>query len=156
MKKSNNHLDVKVNEYKIAIEKYQNVPLYARVEIFIAVMVVILQIATFTQLIHQYDTTSIIAILITLFVAYVATDFINGFVHMIVDNSINYKSVVGPYVAAFKLHHTRLTYQNKHLIKIYFYESGHKIWLFFYLGLLYFSQQLHIYFYKFMISYSLL
>ena len=142
MKKSNSHLDVKIKEYKIAIEKYQNVPLYTRVEIFIAVMVVSLQIATFTQLIHQYDATSIITILITLFIAYIATDFINGLVHMIVDNSTNYTSVVGPYVAAFHLHHTRLTYQNKHVIKIFFYESGHKIWLFFYLWILCFSQHL--------------
>lgn len=129
-------LEIKTNEYKTAIEKYNNVVLYQRVEIFIAVAIIALQILTSIKLFQSYSATSMLAIILTIFAAYIATDFISGLVHMMVDNNTNYASLTGPFVAAFHLHHANLIYQNNHPLKIYFYESGHKFWLFFYLLIL--------------------
>jgi hypothetical protein len=72
----------------------------------------------------------------TLAFAYIATDFINGLVHMFMDNNTHYTSCFGPLIADFHLHHYKLSYQQKHPIKIYFTESGYKVWLAFYLLLL--------------------
>jgi hypothetical protein len=74
-------------------------------------------------------------------IAYIATDFINGLVHMIVDNTNHFTSAVGPFIAAFHLHHYKLKYKEAHAFKIYFYESGHKFWLVVYLLLLIFAQK---------------
>src|SRR3990167_465873 len=128
-----NHLANKIKDYEAAIEKYKNISWYTRIEIFFSIVVMTLQIVTIVTLFHQYNATSFIAIIFTLLISYFFTDFINGLVHMIVDNNQSYSSIVGPFVAAFHLHHVKLTYQNKHPLKIYFYESGHKIWLVFYL-----------------------
>ena len=76
----------------------------------------------------------------TLIFSYLLTDFINGFVHMIVDNSTNYSSFLGPFVAAFHTHHAKLKYKEPNPIKIYYYKSGHKIWLVVYLCMLCFIQ----------------
>lgn len=128
------HLAIKIKEYGIAIEKYKNIAWYTRIEFFFSIVIITLQSATTVNLCQQYHTTSLLAIIVTLFIAYFLTDFINGLAHIIADNNENYaSSIVGPYYAAFKLHHIKLTYQNNPLLKVYFYESGHKIWLVFYL-----------------------
>lgn len=132
-KNKNNNDDVKTKEYKVAIEKYNRMARYSRIEFCASVIIITLQIATTIKLFQHYNATNIITIIITVFIAYSATDFINGFTHMIVDNSTNYTSIVGPFVAAFHLHHSKLIYQDKHPVKIYFFESGHKLWLVFYL-----------------------
>lgn len=133
-------LALKIKQYEVAIEKYKNIPWYTRFEFFFSIIVITLQIITSVKLFQQYNSTNILAIVITLFFSYFLTDFINGFVHMIVDNNDHYTSIVGPFVAAFHLHHVKLTYQNKHPLKIYFYESGHKIWLVFYLMIIFIIQ----------------
>lgn len=137
---SDPHLANKIREYEVAIEKYKNIPWYTRIEIFFSILIITLQIATTVKLFHQYSTTSIFAITVTIVVSYFLTDFINGFAHLIADNAQNYTSIVGPFYAAFHLHHIKLTYQNKHPLKIYFYESGHKIWLVFYLIIIFLAQ----------------
>ncbi len=134
------HLAIKIKEYEVAIEKYKNIPWYTRVEFFFSIIIITLQIATMMTLLHQYSTTSIVAVVVTLFVSYFLTDFINGIAHLIADNAQNYTSIVGPFYAAFHLHHIKLTYENKHPVKIYFYESGHKIWLVFYLIIIFLAQ----------------
>jgi hypothetical protein len=65
--------------------------------------------------------------------AYIVTDFVNGLVHMYMDNNTNYTSWVGPFVSAFHLHHSKPIYAKRHPIKVYFYESGTKFWLLAYL-----------------------
>lgn len=142
------HLEIKINEYKVALEKYHTVFWYARTEIIASIIVVTLQIATFITLFLQYNASNLIAIIITILIAYIATDFINGIVHMIADNTTNYTSFIGPFFAAFHLHHAKLIYQRKHPIKIYFYESGHKLWLVFYLLIIFIVQHcVHLNFY---------
>lgn len=135
------YLEKKTQEFKIAIEKYNKIPWYVRIEIAASCIIILLQIATTFALFESYTTTRIPVILATLIITYIATDFINGFVHMVVDNHANYTAITGPFVATFHLHHLKLTYQNKHPLKIYFYESGHKLWLVFYLLLIFIVQQ---------------
>ena len=139
-KNQHNNDDIKTKEYKIAIEKYNRMARYSRIEFCASIIIITLQIATSIKLFQHYNATSIIAIIITVFIAYIATDFISGLVHMIVDNNTNYSSLVGPFVAAFHLHHSKLIYQEKHPVKIYFFESGHKLWLVFYLLALFIIQ----------------
>jgi len=61
--------------------------------------------------------------------SYFLTDFINGYVHMYMDNNDSYDSVVGPFIASFHLHHKTPSYRNFSIFKIYFNESGTKFWL---------------------------
>ena len=63
------------------------------------------------------------------FVAYFLTDFINGLVHMYVDNNDNYNSIWGPFIASFHLHHKTEKYKDANIPLIYFNESGTKFWL---------------------------
>ena len=67
--------------------------------------------------------------LIGLFIAYFLTDFINGLVHMYMDNNDNYNSIWGPFIASFHLHHKTQMYKNANIFIIYFNESGAKFWL---------------------------
>ena len=62
-------------------------------------------------------------------IAYFLTDFINGYVHMYMDNNHRYDSFFGPFIASFHLHHRMPTYKNSSVIMIYFNESGPKFWL---------------------------
>jgi hypothetical protein len=64
-----------------------------------------------------------------LFIAYFITDFINGYVHMFMDNNDNYRSIMGPFIASFHLHHRHPDYRNFPIMRIYFNESGSKFWL---------------------------
>ncbi|MDP1574258.1 MAG: fatty acid desaturase CarF family protein [Coxiellaceae bacterium] len=140
-----NSTPLKTQAFTIAIKKYNQNPWYSRLEMVASVIIILLQIMTTVTLFKSYTTTSLSIILITLLVTYIATDFINGMVHMIVDNNANYTSCVGPFIAAFHLHHLKLNYQSKHALKIYFYESGHKLWLVFYLLVVFILQQtLHL------------
>lgn len=67
--------------------------------------------------------------LATLLVAVVATDFLNGLVHMVMDNNDRYDSFVGPFIANFHLHHKVMQYKKRPLAIVYFNESGSKVWL---------------------------
>jgi hypothetical protein len=62
-------------------------------------------------------------------VAWVLADFVNGLVHMYMDNNDRYDTLAGPLVASFHLHHKTPRYKPNHLPVIYFVESGSKVWL---------------------------
>jgi hypothetical protein len=66
---------------------------------------------------------------LALFAAYLLTDFINGLVHMYMDNNDRYESIDGPLIANFHLHHRTPQYKQNNLIVVYFTESGSKVWL---------------------------
>jgi len=65
--------------------------------------------------------------------AYILTDFMNGLVHMYMDNNDAYDSLFGPLIANFHLHHKVPLYRKSNLLMVYFTESGSKLWLVFYL-----------------------
>jgi hypothetical protein len=71
--------------------------------------------------------------LVSLGVAYLLTDFINGLVHMYMDNNDRYDSCDGPLIANFHLHHKVPQYRRHNLLVVYFMESGSKVWLVWYL-----------------------
>ena len=126
-------LDQKVSEFSDAIKKYNTVSAYTSIEMVLAILILTLQIVSVAHVIKTYDYQSGLNCLFTLFVAYLMTDFFNGLVHMLVDNNTNYTSRVGPFIAAFHMHHYTVKYTEKNPLKIYFTESGHKFWLGFYL-----------------------
>ncbi|AXF84732.1 hypothetical protein DTO96_100442 [Ephemeroptericola cinctiostellae] len=73
---------------------------------------------------------------VVLFVlAFAVADFVNGMVHLYMDHNDHYASRVGPFIAAFHLHHDTPRYQDKPIWRVYLDESGYKIWLFFVLAL---------------------
>lgn len=130
----------KFQQFDHALEKYHSIPGYIQFEIFLSTIIILTQGLSLFNLFQSYAMTSIIVFLSTLILAYIATDFINGLVHMMVDNTSHFTSIFGPFIAAFHTHHYTLRYQNKHPIKIYFYESGHKFWLAIYLLALMYAQ----------------
>lgn len=130
------HLNLKISEFSIAMEKYNNNRLYARLQLLVSIFIVSFQALSLIQLGQSYNGTGFIVILCTLLLAYVVTDFINGLVHMYMDNNDNYSSIVGPFIANFHTHHATPKYAQRHPIKIYFYESGTKFWLLAYLFIL--------------------
>lgn len=67
--------------------------------------------------------------LAALAVAYLLTDFINGLVHMYMDNNDRYESLDGPLIANFHLHHKTPVYKKRNLLLVYFMETGSKVWL---------------------------
>lgn len=76
--------------------------------------------------------------LLAFILAFVLTDFLNGLVHMIMDHKESYDSFYGPLVANFHLHHQTPKYTKRPLPLVYFHESGAKIWLVPFLGLVLF------------------
>lgn len=70
--------------------------------------------------------------------AYILTDFLNGLIHMIMDHREEYDAFYGPLVANFHLHHQTPLYRKHPLPVVYFHETGAKVWLTPYLGLVLF------------------
>ncbi|MEE9912976.1 MAG: fatty acid desaturase family protein [Deltaproteobacteria bacterium] len=66
--------------------------------------------------------------------SYLVTDFVNGLIHLYMDHNDQYESWAGPLIANFHLHHRTPRYQDNHVIAVYFYETGSKVWLVFYLA----------------------
>lgn len=133
--------DNKVNEFSSAIDKYHAFSLYVKFENCLAVIIVAFQVLSVIHLIKTYHYQGGLLFITSLCIAYLATDFFNGLVHMIVDNNTNYTSIAGPFIAAFHIHHLKVKYTPKHPLNIYFTESGHKFWLVIYLALLIYSQK---------------
>lgn len=71
--------------------------------------------------------------LLALVAAYLLTDFINGLVHMYMDNNDRYECIDGPLIANFHLQHKTPLYKQRNLLLVYFMESGSKVWLVCYL-----------------------
>ena len=130
---SANNFDSKVNEFTQAIRKYLEHARYQHFETLVSFLIVILQAITLFNLVYAYEYISFLCFIFALIIAYVAADFINGLVHMYMDNNTHYISVVGPYIAAFHLHHAKYVYRIRHPLKVYFDESGTKFWLLLYL-----------------------
>lgn len=133
---SESELSLKIAEFQIGIEKYTNNSLYFRLELMVSVLIMLLQAVSFFNLYRSYNGPGAIEILFAFIGAYIITDFVNGIIHMYMDNNTDYTSIVGPFVSAFHLHHAKPKYIKRHPIKVYFYESGTKFWLLGYLFVL--------------------
>lgn len=126
-------LDSKIVDYAHAMDSYQNNGIYQKIQRLVSVFIVALQSISLISLLTHHRECSVFGTLLVLITAYIVTDFINGLVHMYMDNNTNYSSIVGPFVAAFHLHHAHAVYQEKHPLQVYFFESGTKFWLLMYL-----------------------
>lgn len=133
-------MPVQINNFRIAMQKYENNPFYARFGMGVSVVVVFCQFLSVWNSMQSPAHQGWLLIALIWIAAYLTADFVNGLVHLYMDNNTHYSSVVGPFIAAFHLHHLKLKYTVRHPMQIYFYESGYKIWLLFYLLLLCGSQ----------------
>lgn len=120
-------VELKQNQFNAAMELYSSRRIYGLVGLLVSVANVSLQFYLLVALAHW--EMGWIAKLAAFSAAYVLADFINGLIHMAMDNSDSYDSVAGPLIAAFHLHHKTPMYKVRPLPVVYFNESGAKIWL---------------------------
>lgn len=113
--------------------RYHNNPIYQKTGRVISSVIVWLQAISIADTLHLWKGVNPLY-LFTLFIfAYIIADFINGIVHLYMDNNTRYNGLFGPFVASFHLHHLNPQYTKKNPVLVYFYESGSKFWLMFYL-----------------------
>lgn len=133
--------DLKIVQFSKAMEQYNNNPWYRRVQLLISMLIVLFQIMSVFHLFKTDDRLNLFLIVCVFIMAYLITDFVNGLVHMYMDNNTKYTSIAGPFIASFHLHHSYPRYNRKHPLQVYFFESGTKFWLLGYLLMLICLQQ---------------
>ena len=120
-------LALKQKEFNEAMTKFHSIKYYQ----FTYKIVSTINIGLELILLYILFTLSVqlIWIIPVIFISYFITDFINGLVHLYMDNNDSYNSFYGPFVSSFHLHHNTQKYKNKNLFLVYFDESGTKFWL---------------------------
>jgi len=120
-------LSSKQQEFNGAMKKYTEEKKYEYIYLLVSVLNVAMQFYLFIVLFTlNVDGYSFMALFL---LSYFVTDFINGYVHLYMDNNENYNSLVGPFIASFHLHHRTPNYREFSIFRIYFNESGSKFWL---------------------------
>lgn len=120
-------LEDKQREFNAAMERFNGNRMYKKIARAVATVNVALQIHLLVQV--ALLPIGIAELLAALLLAYLATDFISGAIHMYMDNNDRYDSLAGPWVANFHLHHKRPVSRKKPLWKVWFDETGSKVWL---------------------------
>lgn len=123
----------KQKEFNKAMERYHNDTRYALVYRWVSFFNVSMQVLLFFVAISL--DVPWFGVGVSLFIAYFITDFVNGLVHMYMDNNANYTSLWGPFIASFHLHHKTQKYKESNIFSIYLHESGPKFWLVIYLSI---------------------
>ncbi len=109
------------------MKKYHEKKRYSYIYFIVSLLNVGMQFYLFVMLFTlEFQWSFLLPVLL---LAYFLTDFINGYVHLYMDNNHNYEGMMGPFVCSFHLHHRHPTYRNLSLVRIYFNESGAKFWL---------------------------
>lgn len=132
----------KAKEFEVAMSHFNSNVFYRKINYVVSIAVIILQLISIDGLYNNYKIDIIDpfnSVIVFLF-SYVMTDFINGLIHMYMDNNVKYSSVFGPFIAAFHLHHKKPIYKRKSILRVYFDESGAKYWLPVYLALVIYLQ----------------
>ena len=122
-----NNTELKQKQFIAAMDLYENKRIYQLFGKFISTINVSLQIIIAYMVIPI--NIDVWWKIFSFIVAYFLADFINGLVHMHMDNQDDYKSIAGPLIASFHLHHKTPLYTKKNILLVYFNESGSKIWL---------------------------
>lgn len=125
--KMTNNIESKQKQFILAMDLYENKKIYQLFGKFISTINISLQVIIIYLVIPMH--IGALWQIFSFIVAYVLTDFINGLVHMYMDNNDNYESIAGPLIASFHLHHRTPLYTKKNILVVYFNESGSKIWL---------------------------
>lgn len=120
-------LELKQKQFNVAMERYEKIPVYQAIGKMVSLANVSLQLYLLYLVFPL--TIGLPLQLFSLFAAYVAADFLNGLVHMYMDNNDSYDSMAGPLIAAFHLHHRTPLYKKNNILVVYFNESGAKNWL---------------------------
>jgi len=128
-----NELELKQRRFNSAMDLFANKSIYRLIGKIVSFTNVSLQIFLL-WLVFPYSIGPLLQLL-SIAAAYLIADFLNGLVHMYLDNNDNYGSIAGPFVAAFHLHHKTPAYKKNSLFTVYYNETGSKIWLVGYLAL---------------------
>lgn len=120
------------------MDRYYSVAAYAYLRVVVSASVVLLQLAALTLV--PWGSLTLATLALGFLAAYLLADFLNGVVHMVMDNTDAYGGVIGPLVAVFHLHHKTPRYQDSSPAAIYVLESGSKHWLVPYLCVLVYAQ----------------
>ena len=131
-------LSAKQKQFNAAMERYTSKSRYKILGLTVSIINVSLQFYLLFRIWPQ--SIGLGWQVASLFLAYIVTDFINGLVHMYMDNNDCYDSLAGPLIANFHLHHKTPQYKKNNLVVVYFTESGSKVWLVGYLLLVAFFQ----------------
>jgi len=124
-------LSLKQKQFNAAMELFNSKSIYKRIGTLVSIVNISLQ-AYLLWRIWPYSIGAELQV-VAILVAYLATDFLNGLVHMYMDNNENYESLAGPLIANFHMHHKIPQYRKHNLLVVYFNETGSKIWLIGYL-----------------------
>ncbi|MDQ7045054.1 MAG: fatty acid desaturase CarF family protein [Sulfurimonas sp.] len=126
-------LSFKQKEFNAAMLRYHDIKYYQLTYKVVSTINITLEII----LLYVLFTLSIpfIWIVPALIISYFIADFINGLVHLYMDNNDSYNTFYGAFVSSFHLHHKLQKYKDNNLFLVYFNESGTKFWLIPYLGL---------------------
>ncbi|GFO70250.1 hypothetical protein GMLC_38290 [Geomonas limicola] len=128
----NQELSEKQIQFNDAMKRYQSL---ARYQVFnVAVSSVNVALQTYLLVLVWPVRIGPVGLAVAVAVSFVLTDFLNGLVHMMMDNNDSYDSVFGPFVANFHLHHKIIQYKKRPLPVVYFNETGSKVWLVGYLS----------------------
>ncbi|MBL0225682.1 MAG: hypothetical protein IPQ16_08950 [Geobacteraceae bacterium] len=120
-------LSAKQQQFNAAMELYTGKVRYRVLGLLVSGLNVFLQFYLLYKVWPQ--SIGVVRQIIALVAAYILTDFINGLVHMYMDNNDRYESLDGPLIANFHLHHRTPQYRKRNLLVVYFMESGSKVWL---------------------------
>lgn len=124
-------LALKQKEFNEAMKKYHTIKYYQLTYKVVSSINVGLELI----LLYILFTLSVpfVWIIPILFISYFITDFINGLVHLYMDNNDSYNYFFGPFISSFHLHHKTQRYKDKNIFLVFFDESGTKFWLIAYL-----------------------
>jgi sterol desaturase/sphingolipid hydroxylase (fatty acid hydroxylase superfamily) len=120
-------LSAKQQQFNAAMELYTSKSRYRILGLTVSILTISLQCCLLYRI--WPNSIGIGGQVVSLLIAYLLTDFINGLVHMYMDNNDRYDSFDGPLIANFHLHHRSPQYKQHNLLVVYFTESGSKIWL---------------------------
>jgi hypothetical protein len=117
----------KQQQFNAAMDRYERRPVYRLIGKVTSIVIVSFQAYFLIMVMNRPLAAS--GHLVAFLAAFVLADFVNGFVHLVMDNTAGYDSAVGPLIAAFHLHHKTPAYRRSFLPWVYVNESGAKIWL---------------------------
>lgn len=116
----------KQEQYRRAIGRFERHFVYRNLGAVVAAVIVLLQVVCLALLPWGAATLAWIPLFVF---AYILADFVNGVIHMLMDNTEDYTSVIGPLVAAFHRHHHVPRYRDRPVLVVYCAENGMKNWL---------------------------
>jgi hypothetical protein len=125
------NLESKQRQFNAAMKLYESTKRYKLFGVFVSITNISLQIYTLSRALTL--SIGFWRQLAALFAAYLITDFVNGLVHLYMDDNDHYASWAGPLIANFHMHHRTPRYQDHNLAVVYCNETGSKAWLVVYL-----------------------